>query len=147
MYGWFHNQAEVAAVFCNLAFHIAGSVTELKPPSSTTSDIGSGISGKDIFQLQSASSWSKFEVQDSFVRDIELGNQVSTDKSVLGMETFSKQVREVEKQMDKLLVQVKKLQEANEESKSVTKASAMKGIKYGIILYKYYATMVVQSSK
>ncbi|KAJ8617781.1 hypothetical protein MRB53_013967 [Persea americana] len=66
---------------------------------------------------------------DSFVRDIELGNQVSTDKSVLGMETFSKQVREVEKQMDKLLVQLQKLQEANEESKSVTKASAMKAIK------------------
>eukprot|EP00268_Persea_americana_P024951 TRINITY_DN2432_c0_g1_i13.p1 TRINITY_DN2432_c0_g1~~TRINITY_DN2432_c0_g1_i13.p1 ORF type:complete len:252 (+),score=59.20 TRINITY_DN2432_c0_g1_i13:577-1332(+) len=66
---------------------------------------------------------------DSFVMDIELGNQVSTDKSVLGMETFSKQVREVEKQMDKLLVQLQKLQEANEESKSVTKASAMKAIK------------------
>ncbi|XXG59323.1 hypothetical protein AAC387_Pa04g1428 [Persea americana] len=66
---------------------------------------------------------------DSFVMDIELGNQVSTDKSVLGMETFSKQVCEVEKQMDKLLVQLQKLQEANEESKSVTKASAMKAIK------------------
>ncbi|WP_348226352.1 hypothetical protein, partial [Salmonella enterica] len=47
----------------------------------------------------------------------------------MGMEAFNKQIHEVDKQIDKLAVLLQKLKEANEESKAVTKASAMKGIK------------------
>ncbi|KAL5972750.1 hypothetical protein ACLOJK_039555 [Asimina triloba] len=71
-----------------------------------------------------------FSGKDPHPRDmsIEMGTPVlnSTD---LGMEAFFKQVREVEKHMDKLSKHLQNLQEANEESKSVTKASAMKAIK------------------
>ncbi|KAH7675672.1 syntaxin 1B/2/3 protein [Dioscorea alata] len=45
------------------------------------------------------------------------------------MEDFFKKVNEVEKLMEKVSKQLQKLQDANEESKSVTKASAMKVIK------------------
>ncbi|KAF5176571.1 Syntaxin-like protein [Thalictrum thalictroides] len=45
------------------------------------------------------------------------------------MEAFFKQVRELEKQMDKLSQLLQKLQDANEESKTVTKATTMKAIK------------------
>ncbi|KAJ0966110.1 hypothetical protein J5N97_027248 [Dioscorea zingiberensis] len=62
-------------------------------------------------------------------RSIELGAHIPVNKSDYGMEEFFKQVKEVEKLMEKLSKQLQKLQEANEESKSVTKASAMKVIK------------------
>ncbi|ERM93607.1 syntaxin-132 [Amborella trichopoda] len=61
--------------------------------------------------------------------DIEMGMQVPANASDLGMEDFFKQVREIEKQIDKIAKLLQKLQEANEETKSVTKASAMKSIK------------------
>lgn len=47
----------------------------------------------------------------------------------LGLESFFKKVQEIEKQIEKLSNQQKKLQDAHEETKSVTKASAMKAIK------------------
>lgn len=47
----------------------------------------------------------------------------------LGLEGFFKQVQEIEKQIEKLTKLLKKLQSSNEESKAVTKASAMKAIK------------------
>ncbi|GLU08571.1 hypothetical protein SLE2022_254770 [Rubroshorea leprosula] len=61
--------------------------------------------------------------------DIEMGLQVSTSNSDMGMEAFNKQTQEVEKQVDKLSGLLRKLKDANEESKSVTKGSAMKAIK------------------
>eukprot|EP00262_Sarcandra_glabra_P019025 TRINITY_DN7016_c0_g1_i1.p1 TRINITY_DN7016_c0_g1~~TRINITY_DN7016_c0_g1_i1.p1 ORF type:complete len:308 (-),score=73.52 TRINITY_DN7016_c0_g1_i1:215-1138(-) len=60
--------------------------------------------------------------------DIELGTQVQ-NTAELGLDSFFKQVQEIEKQVDKLSKLLKKLQDANEESKSVTKAAAMKAIK------------------
>ncbi|XP_072955895.1 syntaxin-132-like [Typha angustifolia] len=62
-------------------------------------------------------------------RDIESGLRMPMNKQDYGMEDFFEQVREIEKLMDELSKSLQKLQEANEESKSVTKASAMKGIK------------------
>ncbi|KAH1097862.1 hypothetical protein J1N35_014783 [Gossypium stocksii] len=74
---------------------------------------------------------------DSFVGDakghgdIEMGRQVPGpgSNSDMGMEAFNKQIQEVEKQVEKLSGLLRKLKDANEESKSVTKASAMKAIK------------------
>ncbi|MCL7037042.1 hypothetical protein MKW94_019135 [Papaver nudicaule] len=60
-------------------------------------------------------------------RDIEMG-RVPPSNSDLG-ESFCKQVGELEKKMDNLAKILQKLQDANEESKSVTKAGAMKAIK------------------
>ncbi|CAK7334131.1 unnamed protein product [Dovyalis caffra] len=81
--------------------------------------------------------------------DIEMGIRVPRSNSDMGMEAFNKQIQEVEKQLDKingllknlkvdmccghsvadLLVMISVVREANEDSKSVTKASAMKAIK------------------
>ncbi|KAG0466084.1 hypothetical protein HPP92_017109 [Vanilla planifolia] len=61
--------------------------------------------------------------------DIEEGLQNPIHSSELGMEGFFKQVQEIDKQIEKLSKLLKKLQVANEESKAVTKASAMKSIK------------------
>ncbi|KAI3986624.1 hypothetical protein MKX01_014162 [Papaver californicum] len=63
-------------------------------------------------------------------RDVEMG-RVPPRNTDLGMESFFKQVGELVKQMDNLAKILQKLQErdANEESKSVTKAGAMKAIK------------------
>lgn len=61
--------------------------------------------------------------------DLEAGTSVTANTSDLGMEDFFKQVKEIEKLMEKLNKQLQKLQDAHEESKSVTKASAMKAIK------------------
>ncbi|KAG2371615.1 Syntaxin-132 protein [Vigna angularis] len=66
--------------------------------------------------------------QPSRESDIEMG-QVPRSNSDMGMEAFNKQIHEADKQIDKLAVLLQKLKEANEESKAVTKASAMKGIK------------------
>ncbi|KAG4111106.1 hypothetical protein ERO13_D13G087400v2 [Gossypium hirsutum] len=72
---------------------------------------------------------------DSFVDDaqghgdIEMGRQVPGSTSDMGMEAFNKQMQEVEKQVEKLSGLLRKLKDANEESKSVTKASAMKAMK------------------
>ncbi|KAG0501487.1 hypothetical protein HPP92_001559 [Vanilla planifolia] len=63
-------------------------------------------------------------------RDIELGIPMDSSKSVdYGMEDFFKRVKGVEDFMERLNKNLKKLQEANEETKSVTKASAMRAIK------------------
>ncbi|XP_021907287.1 syntaxin-132-like, partial [Carica papaya] len=61
--------------------------------------------------------------------DIEMGRQDPRSNSDIGMEAFNKQTQEIEKQVDKLSGLLKKLKDANEESKSVTKALAMKAIK------------------
>lgn len=61
--------------------------------------------------------------------DIEMGMRVPRSNSDMGMEGFNKQIQEIEKQVDKLSALLKKLKDANEESKSVTKASEMKAIK------------------
>uniref|UniRef100_A0A0D9WZP3 t-SNARE coiled-coil homology domain-containing protein n=1 Tax=Leersia perrieri TaxID=77586 RepID=A0A0D9WZP3_9ORYZ len=62
-------------------------------------------------------------------RDIEMGNRNSENKSDYGLEEFFQEVREIEMLLDKMSSISHKLQEANEEYKSVTKVSAMKGIK------------------
>eukprot|EP00252_Welwitschia_mirabilis_P015225 TRINITY_DN3348_c0_g1_i1.p1 TRINITY_DN3348_c0_g1~~TRINITY_DN3348_c0_g1_i1.p1 ORF type:complete len:309 (+),score=81.75 TRINITY_DN3348_c0_g1_i1:338-1264(+) len=62
--------------------------------------------------------------------DLEAGMSSATNTSDLGMEEFFKRVKDIEKLIDKLTKQLQKLQEAHEESKSVTKASAMKAIKH-----------------
>ncbi|KAK1404614.1 t-SNARE coiled-coil homology domain-containing protein [Heracleum sosnowskyi] len=59
-------------------------------------------------------------------RDVEMGEQPSGE---LGLENFLQQVREIDKQYDRLNTLLHKLQTANEESKSVTKAASMKAIK------------------
>ncbi|XP_020517245.1 syntaxin-132 [Amborella trichopoda] len=61
--------------------------------------------------------------------DVELGTKLARNASDVGMESFFKQVREIEKQIEKVSKHLQKLQDANEESKSVTKASTMKAIK------------------
>lgn len=61
--------------------------------------------------------------------DIEMGIQPSANSAELGMEGFFKQVQVIEKQIEKLSTLLQKLQNANEESKAVTKASSMKAIK------------------
>ncbi|XP_020599730.1 syntaxin-132-like [Phalaenopsis equestris] len=61
--------------------------------------------------------------------DIELGIPAESFKSDYGMEDFFKEVKEVEDLMEKLNINLRKLQEANEETKSITKASAMRAIK------------------
>ncbi|XP_058068886.1 putative syntaxin-131 [Magnolia sinica] len=58
---------------------------------------------------------------------IQIGNGMSPSDT--GMEAFFKQADEVEKQMENITIHLRSLQAANEESLTVTKASAMKGIK------------------
>ncbi|GMI87518.1 hypothetical protein HRI_002421100 [Hibiscus trionum] len=61
--------------------------------------------------------------------DIEMGRQAPGISSDMGMEAFNKQIQEVEKQVEKLSGLLGKLKDANEESKSITKASGMKAMK------------------
>ncbi|KAK0590060.1 hypothetical protein LWI29_022261 [Acer saccharum] len=72
---------------------------------------------------------SEARAQQSRDNDIEMGRQVPRSNSDMGMDAFHKQIQEIEKQVEKLSVLLKKLKDANEESKTVTKASAMKAIK------------------
>ncbi|KAL0928059.1 hypothetical protein M5K25_002295 [Dendrobium thyrsiflorum] len=62
-------------------------------------------------------------------RDIELGFPMQSLRTDYGMEEFFKQVKQVEELMIKLSNNLKKLQEANEEIKAVTKATTMKAFK------------------
>ncbi|XP_030452897.1 syntaxin-132-like [Syzygium oleosum] len=61
--------------------------------------------------------------------DIELGANAPMHSGELGLENFFKKVQDIEKQIDKLNKLLKKLQDAHEESKAVTKAASMKVIK------------------
>uniref|UniRef100_A0A1D1Z974 Putative syntaxin-131 n=1 Tax=Anthurium amnicola TaxID=1678845 RepID=A0A1D1Z974_9ARAE len=61
--------------------------------------------------------------------DIEMGTRVKMNDNDLGMDNFFKKVGEIENLMEKLSKHLQKLQDAKEESKSVTKAAAMKVIK------------------
>ncbi|KAK8918340.1 Syntaxin-132 [Platanthera zijinensis] len=61
--------------------------------------------------------------------DIELGIPTISISSDYVMEDFFKQVKEVDDCMEKLTKSLMKLQEANEETKSVTKAPAMRAIR------------------
>lgn len=61
--------------------------------------------------------------------DIEMGLQDQRSSSDMGMEAFNKQIQDADKQIEKVSALLQKLKEANEESKAVTKASAMKAIK------------------
>ncbi|KAG5556308.1 hypothetical protein RHGRI_006796 [Rhododendron griersonianum] len=61
--------------------------------------------------------------------DLEMGTQRPMNSGELGLDNFFKQVQEIEKQYEKLNKLLKKLQDAHEESKAVTKAAAMKAIK------------------
>ncbi|XP_060191010.1 syntaxin-132-like [Lycium barbarum] len=61
--------------------------------------------------------------------DIEMGNRFTRSQSDSGMDSFNKQIQEIEKQVDKLSGLLKSLKDANEETKSVTKASEMKAIR------------------
>lgn len=61
--------------------------------------------------------------------DIEMGTQQPMNSGELGLDNFFKKVQEIEHQYEKLNKLLKKLQDAHEESKAVTKASAMKAIK------------------
>lgn len=60
--------------------------------------------------------------------DIELGNNPPMNPD-MGLEKFQKQIDEIDKQIEKLNKLLKKLQDANEESMSVTKAASMKAIR------------------
>ncbi|KAK7816658.1 putative syntaxin-131, partial [Quercus suber] len=66
--------------------------------------------------------------QPSRENDIEMGMRVPGSNPDLGMGAFNKQIQETEKQVEKLSGLLKQLKDANEESKAVTKASAMKDI-------------------
>ncbi|URD85556.1 syntaxin [Musa troglodytarum] len=61
--------------------------------------------------------------------DIEMGRQISTNSAEMGFEGFFTQVQDIEKQIEKLSKLLQNLQDANEESKTVIKAAAMKEIK------------------
>ncbi|KAJ0975646.1 hypothetical protein J5N97_017611 [Dioscorea zingiberensis] len=61
--------------------------------------------------------------------DIELGTQVPTNSGGIDMDDFFNKVQGIEKQIQNLSTLLKRLQDANEESKGVTKAAAMKSIK------------------
>ncbi|CAA0843015.1 Putative syntaxin-131 [Striga hermonthica] len=61
--------------------------------------------------------------------DIEMGMERQTNSEDLGMDNFFKQVQEIEKQYEKLNILLRKLQDAHEESKAVTKAANMKAIR------------------
>ncbi|KAI5000992.1 hypothetical protein ZWY2020_010951 [Hordeum vulgare] len=62
--------------------------------------------------------------------DIELGLQGNVSGTAQpGLDGFFEQVREIEKLLETLAKLLKDLQNSNEESKVVTKASAMKDIK------------------
>ncbi|KAL6519287.1 hypothetical protein OROGR_018607 [Orobanche gracilis] len=61
--------------------------------------------------------------------DIEMGMEKPMNQADLGLGNFFKQVQEIEKHYDTLNKLLKKLQDAHEESKAVTKASSMKAIK------------------
>ncbi|KAI4381615.1 hypothetical protein MLD38_007674 [Melastoma candidum] len=60
--------------------------------------------------------------------DIELGTR-PMNSGDLGLQDFFNKVQDIEKQVEKVNKLLKKLQDAHEESKSVTKAAAMKAIK------------------
>ncbi|KAL3347835.1 hypothetical protein AABB24_021470 [Solanum stoloniferum] len=60
--------------------------------------------------------------------DIEMGIQRPMDFGELGLDDFFKQVQQIEKQYEKLEKLLKKLQDVHEESKAVTKVTAMKAI-------------------
>ncbi|CAI8595158.1 unnamed protein product [Vicia faba] len=60
--------------------------------------------------------------------DVELGDY-GRNSGELGLESFFKKIQELDKQYAKLNSLLRKLQDAHEESKSVSKAPAMKGIK------------------
>ncbi|KAK1296733.1 hypothetical protein QJS10_CPB15g02167 [Acorus calamus] len=60
--------------------------------------------------------------------DIESG-PVQMNSAELGLDSFFKQVHDIEKQIEKLSKLLQKLQDANEESKAVVKAASMKAIK------------------
>ncbi|KAI4348461.1 hypothetical protein L6164_009184 [Bauhinia variegata] len=62
------------------------------------------------------------------VGDIELG-EYGRNSGELGLDNFFKKVQELDRQYAKLDQLLKKLQDAHEESKAVTKAPAMKAIK------------------
>ncbi|KAK2998356.1 hypothetical protein RJ639_024350 [Escallonia herrerae] len=57
--------------------------------------------------------------------DIEMGQR----SGELGLDNFFKQVQEIDKQYDKLNKLLKKLQDAHEDSRAVTKADARKGLR------------------
>ncbi|XP_038981862.1 syntaxin-132-like isoform X2 [Phoenix dactylifera] len=80
-------------------------------------------------------------------KDMELGIQVPKGKSDYGMEDFFKQVKDVEKLMEKLSKHLQKLQEAKEESRYVTKASAMKAIKQQMEKYVDEVGKIVRNIK
>lgn len=61
--------------------------------------------------------------------DLEAGLQPSAYNADEALAGFFKKVQEIEKQIEKLATLSKKLQDAHEESKAVTKASSMKAIK------------------
>ncbi|KAK4432650.1 syntaxin [Sesamum alatum] len=61
--------------------------------------------------------------------DIEMGIERQMHSGELGLDNFFKQVQEIEKQYEKLNSLLRKLQDAHEESKAITKAAAMKAIK------------------
>ncbi|KAG2717069.1 hypothetical protein I3843_03G156700 [Carya illinoinensis] len=67
--------------------------------------------------------------QPSRESDIEMGTRVPGNNPDMGMAAFNKKVEEAEKQVQKVSILLKQLKDANEESKSVTKASTMKAIK------------------
>ncbi|KAK9668583.1 hypothetical protein RND81_13G070100 [Saponaria officinalis] len=60
--------------------------------------------------------------------DLEMGFDTH-NSGELGLQTFSKKVQEVDKHYEKINNLLRKLQDAHEESKAVTKAAAMKSIK------------------
>lgn len=61
--------------------------------------------------------------------DLEMGTQQNVNSGESGLDNFFKKVQDIEKQYEKLNKLLKKLQDAHEESRAVTKAAAMKAIK------------------
>ncbi|KAL8132189.1 hypothetical protein AgCh_007908 [Apium graveolens] len=77
-------------------------------------------------------------------RDVEMGTQRSGE---LGLENFLEQVQEIDRQYDRLNTLLHKLQTANEESKTVTKASSMKGMMLSCSLKKKFKDKITEFQK
>ncbi|XP_022851792.1 syntaxin-132-like [Olea europaea var. sylvestris] len=90
------------------------------------------VGGLIYFLIFYARLQDSFEIprdQSSKNGDIEMGTQIAQNSGDLGLDNFFKQVQEIEKHSEKLDKLLKKLQDAHEESKAITKAAAMKAIK------------------
>nr|XP_043639843.1 syntaxin-132-like [Erigeron canadensis] len=103
-------------------------------------DLGNGVIGDrgDLhygsFYRDSDQNWKSWwrnllsDAREHLAKDKGIQMTIPLPKSNSNMEAFNKKIRKIEEQMDKLSELLKNLKDSNEESRFVTKASAMKAI-------------------